>query len=61
MQILQAGVSIIMTEQNVRRALQVADRIGVLASGSMVCEGPPKALTGNKELATQDLKTVNKT
>ena len=46
------GVSVIMIEQNVRRALQIADRVYVLASGRKVFEGSPETLARNEELAT---------
>ena len=46
------GVSVIMIEQNVRRALQIADRVYVLASGRKVFEGSPETLAKNEELAT---------
>ncbi|WP_448605478.1 ABC transporter ATP-binding protein [Thermoflexus hugenholtzii] len=52
-EILRAeGVSVIMIEQNVRRALQIADRVYVLASGRKVFEGSPETLAKNEELAT---------
>jgi branched-chain amino acid transport system ATP-binding protein len=41
-----------MIEQNVRRALQIADRVYVLASGRKVFEGSPETLAKNEELAT---------
>lgn len=46
------GMSIIMIEQNVRRALQVANRVYVLTSGRKVFDGPPEALARNEDLAT---------
>jgi len=46
------GVSVIMIEQNVRRSLQIADRVYVLASGRKVFEGSPETLAKNEELAT---------
>jgi branched-chain amino acid transport system ATP-binding protein len=38
------GVAILLVEQNVVRALDVADRAYVLEQGRMVAEGPPSAL-----------------
>jgi len=48
----EEDVSVIMIEQNVRRALQIADRVYVLASGRKVFEGSPETLAKNEELAT---------
>jgi branched-chain amino acid transport system ATP-binding protein len=52
MTLRKQGVSVIMIEQNVRRALQIADRVYVLASGRKVFEGSPETLAKNEELAT---------
>ena len=38
------GVAILLVEQNVVRALDIADRAYVLEQGRMVAEGPPSAL-----------------
>lgn len=43
----QAGVSILLVEQNARAALQVADYGYVLETGSVVLEGRAKELAGN--------------
>ncbi len=43
----QAGVSILLVEQNARAALQVADYGYVLETGSVVLEGQAKELAGN--------------
>jgi len=42
--IADAGTTVLMVEQNVRKALAVADRGYVLERGSMVAEGPAHAL-----------------
>ena len=38
------GVAILLVEQNVARALEIADRAYVLEEGRIVAEGPPAAL-----------------
>jgi branched-chain amino acid transport system ATP-binding protein len=40
----ESGIGIIMVEQNVRFALDVADRIAILAQGRVVYAGPPAPL-----------------
>lgn len=40
----EAGIGIVMVEQNVEFALDVADRIAILAQGRVVYEGPPATL-----------------
>jgi branched-chain amino acid transport system ATP-binding protein len=41
------GVTILVVEQNVRRALQLADRAYVLATGEVVCEGTVDEVRAN--------------
>lgn len=41
LEIRESGVSILLTEQNLRVALKVSDRIYVLVSGRIVAEGAP--------------------
>jgi branched-chain amino acid transport system ATP-binding protein len=38
------GVAILLVEQNVARALEIADRVYVLEEGRMVAEGPAATL-----------------
>lgn len=40
----EAGIGIVMVEQNVEFALDVADRIAILAQGKVVYSGPPATL-----------------
>lgn len=51
-QLRNDGVSVIIIEQNVRRALQVADKVYVLASGRKVFEGKPDDIASDEELAS---------
>jgi len=44
------GVSVLVVEQNVQSALEVADRVYVMNGGSMVHEGPARALRGDTAL-----------
>jgi branched-chain amino acid transport system ATP-binding protein len=41
------GVTILLVEQNVQKALAVADRAYVLGAGRIVMEGPAKELAGH--------------
>jgi branched-chain amino acid transport system ATP-binding protein len=47
----ETGVSILMVEQNARRALKMADRAYLLALGRIVGEGSAKALAEDKAVA----------
>jgi branched-chain amino acid transport system ATP-binding protein len=44
------GVAVVLSEQNARRALAVADRAVVLRLGRVVAEGPAVALAGDPRL-----------
>lgn len=46
----QRGISIILVEQNVQKALEVADRVYVLVSGQVVFRGRPSELMGEREI-----------
>ena len=44
------GISVILVEQNVRRALKIGDAIYLLANGKNVFDGTPQELLGHQEL-----------
>jgi branched-chain amino acid transport system ATP-binding protein len=44
------GVAILLVEQNVVRALEIADRAYVLEGGRIVAQGPPAALRGEARI-----------
>ena len=44
------GLAIVLVEQNTDRALDMADRVCVLASGRSVFTGPSEAVRGNVDL-----------
>jgi branched-chain amino acid transport system ATP-binding protein len=46
----QAGVTIILAEQNVSRALELADRAYVMKTGRVVMEGPADEVSGADEV-----------
>lgn len=46
----QAGMTILLVEQNANMALSVADRAYVLETGNIVLEGPGKELLGNEDV-----------
>ena len=46
----QAGMTIILAEQNVRQALQVADRAYVMRTGRVVMEGPARTVSESDEV-----------
>ena len=46
----QQGVTILLVEQNARKALQVADRCYLMETGSMVMSGTVEELRGNPEI-----------
>ena len=45
------GMTIILVEQNARRALEIGDKAYLLVSGRLVFEGDPQELLGHPELA----------
>ena len=45
------GVSILLVEQNAKKALEIADRGYVMAAGRVVYEGDAKDILGNEELS----------
>jgi branched-chain amino acid transport system ATP-binding protein len=49
-EINRAGVSVLLVEQNVERALEIASRGYVLSEGRIVLEGPVASLIANDEL-----------
>lgn len=49
-QLRQHGVTILLVEQNARKAVQVADRCYVLETGQVVMSGPTEELRANPEL-----------
>ena len=44
------GVSMLLVEQNVEMALQLAERVYVIAHGTVVFEGPPAALRADQRI-----------
>ena len=46
----QQGVTILLVEQNARKALQIADRCYVMETGNMVMSGTVEELRGNPEI-----------
>ncbi len=50
-QLRDSGLSIVLVEQNANLALQLSDHGYVLETGSIVLEGPSKALLSNPEVA----------
>ena len=44
----KTGMSILLVEQNVRAAVEIADRIMVLAEGAMLAEGTPQEIAANE-------------
>jgi branched-chain amino acid transport system ATP-binding protein len=46
----QQGVTILLVEQNARKALQIADRCYLMETGSMVMSGTVEELRGNPEI-----------
>jgi len=46
----QKEISVILVEQNVQKALEVADKVYVLVSGQIVFKGLPSELMGEKEI-----------
>jgi branched-chain amino acid transport system ATP-binding protein len=49
-EIHRQGMTLLMVEQNARKALQVAQRAYVLETGKIVLEGPASALLHNPEV-----------
>lgn len=54
-QLKQQGFSILLVEQNLNLALQLADRVYVINKGQIVFEGTPQALRANTEVERQYL------
>ena len=50
MQLHRQGVTILLVEQNARKALQVADRCYLMETGSVVMSGTVEELRGNPEI-----------
>ncbi|RLG43654.1 MAG: ABC transporter ATP-binding protein, partial [Thermoproteota archaeon] len=46
----QKNVSVVLVEQNVQKALEIADRVYVLVSGQIVFKGLPEELMDEKEI-----------
>jgi branched-chain amino acid transport system ATP-binding protein len=44
------GVSIILVEQNVKKALEIAKKAYLLVSGKIIFEGTPSELLGKEDL-----------
>jgi branched-chain amino acid transport system ATP-binding protein len=44
----QAGVSVVLVEQYVHRAMAIADRVAVLAKGAVVFAGDPRSITADE-------------
>ncbi|MGF2493664.1 ABC transporter ATP-binding protein, partial [Ralstonia pseudosolanacearum] len=51
----QAGVSVLLVEQNARAALEIADRAYVMELGEFVLSGPAKDIAANKGVAASYL------
>ena len=49
-QINEAGVSVLLIEQNAKAALEISDYAYVLETGTVVLEGPGKELITNDEV-----------
>lgn len=48
--IKDSGVSVVMVEQNARKAISISDYVYVMLSGRVVTEGPAKLIQEDKEL-----------
>ncbi|MCX5803807.1 MAG: ATP-binding cassette domain-containing protein, partial [Proteobacteria bacterium] len=51
-QINEAGVTVLLVEQNVRQTLAIADRVYVLENGRIVLQGTGKELLNNEHVKT---------
>jgi branched-chain amino acid transport system ATP-binding protein len=49
-QLRKSGLTVVLVDQNTTRALEIADTICVLASGSLVFSGPPAAAQARTDL-----------
>jgi branched-chain amino acid transport system ATP-binding protein len=49
-EIRRRGVTVLLVEQNVQHALQLADRAYVMENGRIVMDGPAADLLGNEEI-----------
>jgi lipopolysaccharide export system ATP-binding protein len=45
----EAGISILITDHQVRETLQITDRSYVIKDGQVLCHGPPAAVLGHAE------------
>jgi branched-chain amino acid transport system ATP-binding protein len=54
-QLKAEGLSMLLVEQNLPFALQLADYVYVMSKGRMVYEAPPHALAQNEEVKAQYL------
>jgi branched-chain amino acid transport system ATP-binding protein len=54
-EVRNAGLSILIVEQNIKTAFDVADRHYILTKGAVCYEGTTEALQGNKALLHQHL------
>ncbi|MEM0349507.1 MAG: ABC transporter ATP-binding protein [Candidatus Caldarchaeum sp.] len=45
------GLSLVIIEQNVKRALEMADKVCLMAVGKKIFEGKPEELASNREMA----------
>jgi branched-chain amino acid transport system ATP-binding protein len=54
-ELCETGLSILLVEQNITMALDVADRTYVISSGKIVHEGVPSELAANESVRTQYL------
>lgn len=46
----ERGISVVLVEQNVKKALEIADRAYVLVSGQIIFRGSPSDLTSEREI-----------
>jgi branched-chain amino acid transport system ATP-binding protein len=46
----QAGVSVLLVEQDIDRALDISSRAYLLAEGRVIAEGPPETLRDNEDV-----------
>src|SRR6266852_5177917 len=58
--IFREGVSAIIVEQNARRILEATDRAAIMERGTIVHEGPSRALAANRQLLETHLGVAGK-
>ena len=51
----QEGLSIVLVEQNIKLALEIADDIAIMNSGAVAFQGPASTLSMDDEIITQNL------